>query len=261
MCLVFSGAVLAQPDAREIMRRSVAAADRSWKARQNYTYTTRDERRHVDSHGIVKVTDVDISRVIFINGIPVDQTVRHNGGPPSPAMRRKDEEKIRKLQRETPSERAERLAKERENTAFVDEVPAAFDFKLLGEETINGRDAYVVQATPKPGFRGRARYSRMFPKVKSKLWVDKNDFGWVKADATVIEPISIGLIFARVQPGSHIVFEQTRVNDGIWLPKRVQVRADARILFVKTYQADEIFTYSDYRPAHAREVASSSGAR
>ena len=255
LSLAVSAAFAAQPDAREIIRRSVATADRSWNARQNYTYTAREEERHVDSNGSVKITNVDILRTVVVNGVSVEQTVQHNGAAPSAATKRKDEEKLRKVQRETPYERSARLAKDRENLAFVDEVPDAFNFKLIGEETIDGREAYIVEATPKPGFRARSKYGKMFPKVKSKLWVDKRDFGWVKADAAVIAPISLGLILARVQPGSHIVFEQTRNADGTWLPKRIQVRADARILFVKNYQVDEVITYSDYQPAHGSEVA------
>jgi hypothetical protein len=261
LSLAVSAVFAAQPDAREIIRRSVVTADRNWKARQYYTYTAREEERHVDSNGSVKITNIDILRTVVVNGVPVEQTVQHNGTPPSASTKRKDEEKIRKVQRETPYERSARLAKDRENLAFVDEVPDAFNFKLIGEETIDGREAYIIEAKPKPGFRGRAKYARMFPKVTSKLWVDKRDYGWVKADATVIAPISLGLILARVQPGSHIVFEQTRLADGTWLPRRVQVRAEARILFVKSYLADEVITYSDYQPAHGSEVASSLGAR
>jgi hypothetical protein len=262
LSLAVSAAFAAQPpDAREIIRRSVATADRNWKARQNYTYNERAEERRVDSGGSVKVTNVDISRIVVVNGVPVEQIVQRNGAPPSASTRRKDEEKLRKVQRETPYERSARLAKDRENLAFVDEVPDAFNFRLIGEETIEGRETYIIEAKPKPGFRGRAKYARMFPKVTSTLWVDKRDYGWVKADATVIAPISLGLILARVQPGSHIVFEQMRIADGTWLPKRIQVRADARILFVKNYQVDEVITYSDYQPAHGSEVASSIGAR
>jgi hypothetical protein len=53
----------------------------------------------------------------------------------------------------------------------------------------------------------------MFSKVAGKLWVDKEDFGWVKVDGYVIQPFSLGLFFARVLRGSHITMEQTRVDE------------------------------------------------
>jgi hypothetical protein len=96
----------------------------------------------------------------------------------------------------------------------------------------------------------------MYSKVEGKVWVDKQDFGWIKVDAKVTEPFSMGLFLARVQPGSHIVFEQARIADGLWMPQRIQVKAEAKILFVKNYVQEEVITYSGYRPAQPTEVAS-----
>ena len=41
--------------------------------------------------------------------------------------------------------------------------------------------------------------------------------------------------------------EQTRVDDGIWMPERIEVRAAARIFFVKSLVIDRVLTYSEYR--------------
>ena len=72
----------------------------------------------------------------------------------------------------------------------------------------------MLQATPRPGYRARGKYGDMFSKVKGKPWVDKEDYGWVKADGQVIQPFSIGLFLARVLPGSHITMEQVRSVTG-----------------------------------------------
>ena len=52
-------------------------------------------------------------------------------------------------------------------------------------------------------------------------------------------------------PGSHVTPEQTRISEGMWLPKRIEARASASIFFIKTLVIDRILTYSDYRPAQA----------
>jgi len=49
-----------------------------------------------------------------------------------------------------------------------------------------------------------------------------------------------------VQRGSHIILEQTDVGDAVWVPKHLEVRASARILFLKSLDIDRILTYSDY---------------
>ena len=107
----------------------------------------------------------------------------------------------------------------------------------------------MLQATPHPGYHARGKYGNMFSKVEGKLWVDKQDFGWIKVDGQVTQSFSMGLFVARVQRGSHIILEQTCVGDGVWVPKRLEVRASARILFLKSLDIERILTYSDYNPA------------
>ena len=104
------------PDARKIVGASIAATDRSWRARIHYTYMERDEDRRLDSAGRVKSEDVDFSTIIFVNGVPFEQLVKHNGLPPSAEEQRKQKEKLNKLKRETPEERAARLHQEEEDT-------------------------------------------------------------------------------------------------------------------------------------------------
>jgi hypothetical protein len=251
--------LVAQPDGREIVRRSISTADRNWKARQSYTYTVHDEQRHLDAQGRVKSTDVDVSKAVLVNVDTVEQMVSHNGGPPIPKKKKKDEESLRKRRSEMPQERADRRREEKENRAFIDEVPDAFNFRLLGEQVVRGRPTYVLEVTPNLGFHPRSKYGGMFSKVRGKLWVDRQDFGWVKVDVDVTEPFSMGLFLARVQPGSHIVFEQTRWADGVWLPARIEIKANAKILFVKNYAMYEVITYSEYRPAQPTQVASTRG--
>jgi hypothetical protein len=236
------------PDVRRIVESSIAATQRHWQARLHYTYAERDEDRRRDSAGRVASEDVDVSRTILVNGVPFGQLVERNGRPPSAGEERKQKKELDKLKRETPEVRAERLRKQEEETAsIVREVPMAFDFQLVGEEAVNGRPAYVLQATPHPGYHSQGKYSSMFPKVAGKLWVDKQDLGWIKVEGQVIHPCSMGLFLVRLLRGSQIKMEQTRVNEGIWMPERVEVQAVAKIFFVKSLSIDRVMAFSDYK--------------
>jgi hypothetical protein len=124
----------------------------------------------------------------------------------------------------------------------------AFDFQLIGEEVVDDRPAYVLQATPHPGYHAHGKFDKIFSRVEGKLWVDKRDFGWIKVDGQVTQSFSMGLFVARVQRGSHIILEQMCVGDSVWVPRRLEMRASARILFLKSLDIDRILTYSDYRP-------------
>ena len=236
-------------DARQIVSPSIAATERSWQARDHYTYMERDEDRRLDSRGLVKSEDVDVTRMMLVNGARFEQLMEHNGQLPSSAQQRKRDEDLEKLKHETPAEQTARLRKDQENRSFLRDVLEAFDFHLIGEEIVDGKPAYVLQATPHPGYHARGKYGNMFSKVEGKLWVDKQDFGWIKVDGQVTQSFSMGLFVARVQRGSHIILEQTCVGDGVWVPKRLEVRASARILFLKSLDIERILTYSDYNPA------------
>jgi len=240
------------PDVRQIVESSIAATRRSWQLRLRYTYVERDEDRRLDTEGRVKSDDVSVSKTILVNDVPFEQLMEHNGRPPSAEEQRKQKEKLDKLKRETPGQQAERLRRQAEEaTSLVREVPKAFDFQLLGEEVVDGRPAYILQATPRRGYQAQGKYGKMFSKVGGKLWVDKQDRGWIKVDGQVIQPFSLGLFLARVLRGSRITMEQTRVDDGIWMPQHVEVRAAAKIFFVKSLVIDRILTYSEYRRAEA----------
>jgi hypothetical protein len=240
------------PDVRQIVESSIAATERHWQARLHYTYVERDEDRRRDLDGRVRSEDVDVSRTILVNGVPFEQLLEHNGRPPSADEQRIYKEKLDKLKRETPEQRAERLRKqEDENTSLVREVPKAFDFQLVGEEVVRGRPAYVLQATPRPDYHAQGKYGKMFSKVAGKLWVDKQDLGWIKVDGEVIQPFSMGLFLARVLRGSHITMEQARLDDGIWMPERVEVRAAAKIFFIKSLVIERVLIYSEYKLAQA----------
>ena len=233
-------------DAREIVGPSVMATERSWQARSHYTYTERDEDRRLNSLGQVKSEKVDVTRMILVNGARFEQLMEHNGQLPSAKEQRKRDEDLDKLKHQTPEEQAARLRKDQESRSFLPEVLDAFDFRLIGEEMLGGRPAYVLEATPHPGYHAHGKYSKMFSKVEGKLWVDKQDFGWIKIDGQVTQPFSMGLFVARVERGSHIILEQTCVGDAVWVPKRIEVRATARILFLKNLDIERIITYSDY---------------
>ena len=236
-------------DARQIVGLSVAAAERSWQARDHFAYTERDEDRRLDLLGHVKSENVDVTRMILVDGARFEQLLEHNGQLPSAKEQRKRDEDLDKLKHEMPEEKTARLRKDQENRSFLRDVLEAFDFHLIGEEILGGRPAYVLQATPHPGYHAHGKYGKMFPRVEGQLWVDKQDFGWIKVDGEVTQSFSMGLFLARVQRGSHIILEQTCVGDAVWVPKRLEMRASTRILFLKSLDIERILTYSDYRPA------------
>ena len=244
-------------DARQVVLPSVLATQRSWLARDHYTYVERDEDRRLNSLGQVESESVDVTRIVVVNGARFEQLLEHNGQPPSAKEQKRSDDDLDKLKHETPDEQTARIRKDQENRAFLQDVLEAFDFRLVGEETVGSRPAYVLHATPHPGYHAHGKYAKMFSRLEGKLWVNKQDFGLIKVDGHVTQSFSMGLILARVERGSHIAMEQTCVGEAVWVPKRIEIRATARILSLKSLDIQRTLSYTDYRPASDGQYSAS----
>jgi len=249
-----SGVVPAE-QIRELLRRAEEKDLENDKRQRDYTYIERVERRQLDGHGGVSKTETWTSEVLEIYGEPVERRTAKDDKPLSPDEAKKEDDKIQKIidKRKNESEegRRKRLAKEDKDRAedrkFVLEIADAFNFRLVGSEVIDGRDAWVFEGEPRPGYEPRQRNARMLSKFKGRVWIDKTEAQWVKLDITAIDTISVGFMLARIHKGTHLIIELTRVNNEVWLPKRVQLHFDARIALFKSYDDDVEQTYRDYR--------------
>jgi hypothetical protein len=97
------------------------------------------------------------------------------------------------------------------------------------------------------GYQPRRSDAKPLLKIKGKLWVDKVEYQWVRLEAQTTDTISYGLFIARLNPGAMLVFEQARVNDEIWLPKREYSKGTGRIGLLKKIAMDEEVTWNNYR--------------
>jgi len=126
-----------------------------------------------------------------------------------------------------------------------DEVVRAFTFQLAGEEKIDGHDAYLIDAEPRSDYHPHSEQGRLLQALRGKFWIDKVDYEWVRIDAQVIRPARFGLFIFTLSPGSTIYFEQERLNEEVWLPKKVMVRLDARLVFKHTDE-EVVDDFRDY---------------
>jgi hypothetical protein len=118
---------------------------------------------------------------------------------------------------------------------------------LLGSEVIDGRDTWLFEGEPRPGYQPKNREAKILGKFKGRVWIDKVDSEWVKLDITAIDTISVGFVLARIHKGTHLIIELSRVNDEVWLPKHVQLHFDARVALFKSFDEDVDQTYRDYK--------------
>jgi hypothetical protein len=240
---------------RELLIRAEANDLENVKRQRDYTFIERVEQHHLDSHGGVKKIESRTMEVLDLYGEEVARLTAKDDKPLPPNEVKKEEDKIQKVidkrKNESEEDRRKRLEKEdkarEEDRKFVLEIADAFNFRLVGSETIDGRDAWVLEGDPRPGYEPKTRGAKMLSKFKGRVWIDKIEDQWVKLDITAIDTLSIGFVLARVHKGTRIVAEQTKVNDEVWLPKHVQLHLDARVALFKSFDEDVEMTYRDYK--------------
>jgi hypothetical protein len=240
---------------RELLRRAEEKDLENDKRQRDYTYIERVERHTLDGHGAVKKTETRTSEILQIYGEEVERLTAKDDKPLPADDAKKEDEKIQKIidkrKNESDDNRRKRVEKEEkereEDRKFVLEIGDAFNFRLLGSEVIDGRDVWVLEGEPRPGYQPKERNARLLSKFKGRVWIDKAEAQWVELDITAIDTISVGLFLARIHKGTHLVIDLTRVNDEVWLPKRVAFHFDARVALFKNYDDDVEQTYHDYK--------------
>ena len=124
-------------------------------------------------------------------------------------------------------------------------MPDAFSLRIAAEVNVNGREAWQIEARPRPDYKGP--YASLLRNVEGTLWIDKTDYQWVKVEADTLNTISLGFFLARIGRGTRISFENTRVNNEIWVPQRVTLKASARLALLRKLNAEQEVTFSEYR--------------
>jgi hypothetical protein len=242
-------------DLRDLIRRVADNVQLNDKRAREYTYLERETDQKVDKDGSITSSKTETHEIMILDNEFVERLVARDDRPLPSAEAQKEEERINKWlakrQNESAQEKQKRLAAEErernEQREFESEIADAFRFQLLPEETIGSRRAYVVDASPLPDYRARSSQGRILPHFHFRVWIDQSECQFMKFDAQVISTVSVDLALARMYPGTRLVIEQTRVNDEVWLPAKLELWLRARVMLLKSYNENQEYSYSDYK--------------
>jgi hypothetical protein len=242
------------PDVTQIVRTAIEREMSATRHSQDYTYEYDTTERELDGGGKVKSTKHTTFEVSVLYGKQFRRLIARDGKP-LPAdedakVRKKFDADVAQRASMSEQERAQELRKQREQRAkdieFMRQIPDIFDLKLKGTEQVNGREAYVVEATPKAGAKPKGRMAGAIARVGGTMWIDKADSRWSRVHVNVLEPVRFGWFLVSLAPQSTISVEQTRVSDDLWMPLRINARIKARFT-VKTFRVEIDSLYSKYR--------------
>jgi len=242
-------------DPSVIIQRSVEANQRDWAAAPQFNYCA---KKKTDS-------STRTYEELMIEGSRYELLVAINDRPLSPdkqANEAKDLQKaVSQRKRESPEERRRRIAAyeagRKRDHELTEEMAKAFRFTLAGEDELDGRRVYVLHAVPKKGYKPPNRDAAVLTGMNGTLWIDQQTYQWLKVEAHVVHPVSIGGFAARVEPGTEFKLEKMPVAPGVWQPKRFAMKARAKILFLFSHRQQEDDTFFNYVPAGERVACGS----
>lgn len=136
--------------AEDIIRNSVEANERDWRAAPEYAYTETTK----DGNGS------KTERVIPLDGSPYRRLLKVNGRTLSQDEQKREEEKFQEevshRRSESQKDKAERIESynkdRRRDHLMMSQLTAAFTFKLTGEKILLGHHVYTLRATPRAGY-------------------------------------------------------------------------------------------------------------
>lgn len=246
----------AGPDVNAILQRFSTVDSLDESGPKDYVYLEDEHLKMLKKDGSSGTPEVTTREVMNLYGESFTRVVSKNGEPLSASKARTEQARFDKAvdQRahETPEAKAKRLEAARksdaEQQACGAELMQVFKARLAGSETVNGRDAWLVELDPDPKAQPRCSYLKTVAKLRLKVWIDKQEFHAARWEADNIAPVTYGGLLIRFPTGGlHVVWEQRRHEDGVWLPLSSHITTNAKALLFVAFRVDVLTNYYNYR--------------
>ena len=237
----------AQDDAASIIQRSTEANKRDWAAAPEFDNSERDRNKDGDK----------TYAVTMLYGSPYERLVALSGRSLSDSRQKEEQNKYEKAdaerKHESAHQRSQRIAKyqaerERDHT-LMQQMTAGFDFRLVGKQSLDGYNVYVLKATPRRGYKPPNRDSQVLTGMEGTLWIDQSTFQWVKVEAHVIHPVRIEGFLAEVEPGTQFEVEKRPVAGDVWLASHYSMKSNAKVMLLFPHRGQEDESFFNYHRA------------
>ncbi len=253
-------------DVAALLREVGRNQDETEKRVSEYGFRQTETDREITSKGEIKKQTVKVYEVYPLpNRGPVQKLISENGVPLSEERAAKENKRVEeeflkaerdkeKDEREVARRRAERAKKNKSAGGEGNEDPDISQFLRVCEfvsprrERFADRETIVFDFRPRPGFRPRTREESLIAKLIGVVWIDPVDKQVIRLEARLAEGFKMaGGLLVSLKPGAAIVMEQTRMAQGVWLPRFAQVNLSVKVLLFGGGDYNKTIEWSDYK--------------
>ncbi len=232
-----------------------------------YSFIQKETAREISSKGELKKETVKVYEVFPIaNREPVMKLISENGvlldGERAAKEQKRVEEEFARAEcdKEKDAQRAEKDKAERQrkrakggkeeddDDVEISQFLKIHEFVSPRIERFRDRDAVVFDFRPRPGFKPSSREEDLISKLVGVAWIDPVDKQVMRLEARLAEGFKMaGGLLVNLRPGAAFVMEQTRMIEGIWLPRTAQINLSVKVLLFGGGDYNQTIEWSDYK--------------
>jgi len=253
-------------DVAALLREVSRNQDDIEKRFEEYSFLRKETDTEIDSKGVVKKETVRVSEVFPLpHRRPIFKLISENGVPLSGDRAAKEDKRVQeeflKAERDKENDaqkaaeqRAERERKKANGQKDEDSDPEISQFFRHCEfisprrERFQDRETIVFDFRAKPGFKPSTREESLISKLVGVVWIDPLDKQVIRLEARLAEGFKmVGGLLVSLRPGAALVWEQTRLKEGIWMPRFAQINLSVKVLLFGGGDINQTVEWSDYK--------------
>jgi hypothetical protein len=230
------------PEANALLQGLAERQRAHEEAVNKFTSEMHEVEEQLDKNGAVKKSVTRDYEVFYVQGRRVKRQVAENGVAYTPERLAKEDKEVQKRIKQILA----RKAAGKSDGTPLSAVLARFDFRSVAREDVEGRPAIVLEFTPLPGKRD-LEGDWALRKLGGRIWVDELDREIVRAELQNTSKIKVGLGLLASVSTFRYGAQFREVEDGVWLPVRLETQAAGRLALVKGFSVRTTQTYDSYR--------------
>jgi hypothetical protein len=251
----------------ELLREVSRNQDQLEERFTEYSFVQKETQREINGKGEVKKETVKEYEVFPIaNREPVKKLISENGveliGERAAKEQKRVDEEFAKAERDKEKDaqrmqksRAERERKKAANAeqgedddVEISQFLKIHEFVSPRRERFRDREAVVFDFRPRPGFKPSNRQESLISKLVGVAWLDPEDKQVMRLEARLAEGFKMGGgLVLNLRPGAAFVMEQTRMVEGVWLPRMAQINLSVKVLLFGGGDYNQTIEWSDYK--------------
>lgn len=217
---------------------------------KDYACMKREKEEKVDGRGQVTKRKVTVYQISYIKGHEVARKIEVDGRPLSEAEQQKEDARIQKEVARYNKEAAEPKKKSDDDVGISDFLKVD-RFTNPRWERFRGQDVVVFDFGPNPDYNPKKLAEKVIYDLVGTVWIDPRARDVVRLEARFDKSFKVGGgMVASLQPGSAFQFEQSLINNEVWLPSYDEVHVGAKIFVFKKLRVDVVDRYYGYQKFH-----------